>query len=150
MKLRKKKKKGFTLIELLAVIVVLAIIMIIAIPNILNTMTTSKKESLKVYAEKMFNEAQKNYEETKLTSTPSPGGATYNISSGGTKVLAPNQTKYRGCVVISSGANYTMTIYISDGEFALNGIASTAVKDTTPTAVSTKPATDKAVYSSCN
>ena len=144
-----KKKKGFTLIELLAVIVVLAIIMIIAIPNILGTMSTSKKESLRVYAEKMFNEAQKNYEEAKLTSNAS-NGATYNISKGGDRVLAPNQTKYRGCVVISNDANYTMTIYISDGDYAITNKKSTELNGDVITNASNKPTKDADVYASCN
>ena len=58
---------GFTLVELLAVIVVLSIVMIIAIPNILSTMSTSKKEALKIYAEKTLSEAQKQYETEKLS-----------------------------------------------------------------------------------
>ena len=112
-----KKKKGFTLIELLAVIVVLAIIMIIAIPNILTTMTTSKKQSLKVYSEKMLNEAQKKYEEAKLGGS-TDATATYKISASGG--LAPSQNKYKGCVIITGGpANYTMKINISDGDFKI-------------------------------
>ena len=116
MKIVKKKKKGFTLIELLAVIVVLAIIMIIAIPNILNTMSTSKRQSLKVYAEKMFNEAQKKYEEEKLTNPTGVGAtATYKFAT-----LAPTQNKYKGCVKITGGpVNYTMKINISDTEYKI-------------------------------
>ena len=116
-----KNKKGFTLIELLAVIVVLAIIMIIAIPNILGTMSTSKKQSLKVYAEKMFNEAQKSYEEAKLSGqTPT---TPMNIST-----LAPNQTKYKGCVIFTvDGGSYTMKINISDGDYKITQVSSTGL-----------------------
>ncbi len=119
-----KKKRGFTLIELLAVIVVLAIIMIIAIPNILNTMSTSKKQSLKVYAEKMFNEAQKSYEEKKLSGeTPS---TSYSIAT-----LSPNQSKYSGTVTIVPGTDntYSMKITITDGEFSICDKAFSALND---------------------
>ncbi len=40
------KKKGFTLVELLAVIVILAVILVIAVPQIMSTITESRKGSL--------------------------------------------------------------------------------------------------------
>ena len=145
-----KKKKGFTLIELLAVIVVLAIIMIIAIPNILNTMNTSKTSSFKVEAQKMFNEAAKKYEEEGLagvtiSNKDSSGGKAVsvfnNVNSkytvGISSVLASTQNKYIGCVVITpsttEGAEYSMTIYMTDNEFYYSNVAQNAVKSTTPT-----------------
>ena len=41
-----KKKKGFTLVELLAVIVILAVILVIAVPQIISTITESRKGAL--------------------------------------------------------------------------------------------------------
>lgn len=38
-------KKGFTLVELLAVIAILAILVIIAVPNVLETLSTSRKKT---------------------------------------------------------------------------------------------------------
>ena len=120
-------KKGFTLIELLAVIVVLAIIMIIAIPNILNTMNSSKKNSFKVYAEKMFNIAQEQYETERLNGTTVGGTDSSFKSVSGTYTigikskLAGNQSKYEGCVIITPVANsttYNMTISMTDKEFS--------------------------------
>lgn len=139
-----KKQKGFTLIELLAVIVVLAIIMIIAIPNILNTMNTSKKQSLKVEAQKMFNEAAKKYEEEGLTGIPlgqttdpksdfTKVGTTYVI--GVSQKLANNQSKYRGCVIVTPSTSgtvaYTMKISITDGEFMYLAKEESAIKTDT-------------------
>ena len=41
------KKNAFTLIELLAVIAILALILTIGVPNLLNTITKSKKRAKK-------------------------------------------------------------------------------------------------------
>ena len=45
-KMNKLNRKGFTLIELLAVVVILAVILVITIPSVLDTMNTSKQNSL--------------------------------------------------------------------------------------------------------
>ena len=54
-------KKGFTLIELLAVIIILAILMIIAVPNILNTLSTARKNAFRTQAESIYKAAEQQF-----------------------------------------------------------------------------------------
>ena len=56
-----KKKDGFTLVELLAVIVVLALIMFIVLPNVLNSISSARKESFYLYAQNLQGKATAKY-----------------------------------------------------------------------------------------
>lgn len=100
----KKNKKGFTLVELLAVIVVLAIIMIIAIPQVMESMNAAKKNSFKIYAQKVLNTASAKYQTELLTGTPS---TCYKVST----LMGNGKGKYVGYVNQSNG---TLTLYLDD------------------------------------
>ena len=159
---------GFTLVELLAVIVVLSIVMIIAIPNILSTMSTSKKEALKIYAEKTLSEAQKQYETEKLS------GITPGEETSGSKFtergdyglvikisdLFPNQNKYIGCVLIDltqydyEQGDWTEQpiyyIYIYDGEYKLQAVSQRSLSTASAENDDLKPSSDNAVLAAKN
>ena len=57
------KKNAFTLVELLAVIVILAVILVIAVPQVLDTITSSKKGSIESTVKLIANTAEKKYAE---------------------------------------------------------------------------------------
>ncbi len=56
-----KKSKGFTLVELLAVIVILAVILVIAVPQIISTITESRKGALASSAKLIASSAESAY-----------------------------------------------------------------------------------------
>ncbi len=110
----KKNKKGFTLVELLAVIVVLAIIMVIAIPSVMDSMNKARKNSFKIYAQKVLNTASTQYQTDMLTS----GSATktcYPIST----LMKQGAGNYVGYVMVSgsNSDNVEFTIVIADGNY---------------------------------
>ena len=57
----KHKKDGFTLVELLAVIVILAVILVIAVPQIMSTITESRKGALASSAKLIASSAETAY-----------------------------------------------------------------------------------------
>ena len=116
--------------------------MIIAIPNILGTMSSSKKESLKDYAMKSFSEAQKLYE-SELLSNIKPGSGNSDFRDIGgygyyitLSELENRQNKYKGCVLFkkinSDDAKYYMFIYITDGEYMYSAKGQTEIKSIEP------------------
>ncbi len=137
----KWNNKGFTLIEILAVVVIIAVIMILVIPNILGTMKTTKKQALKEYAMKSFNEAQKLYESEEFSKIQhGSSDSDFQTNTYGYVItlstLESIQDKYKGCVLIAPGNNneYFMFIYITDGDYMYKNVIKSEIKDTEPQA----------------
>jgi len=109
-----KNKKGFTLVELLAVIVVLAIIMIIAVPAVMNAMNDARKNSFKIYAQKVLNTAETNYQANLLT------GTTINNCYTITDLMGDSVGNYKGYVQIDNSVidSPVFTITISDNNYS--------------------------------
>jgi len=152
----KLNKKGFTLVELLAVIVVLAIIIIIAMPNVLRAMNNARTNSLKVYAQKVFTQAQAQYNMESLSDSFTDGTLLvsgvrcYNLQ----QLQMEATGSYRGYVTIElnqTGGTDVYKIWLSDGNASIRGATSNEVDKLkagdagfkTPFAVS-------AVTSACN
>ena len=118
-----KTTKGFTLVELLAVMVVLALILVLVAPNVLNSMNSSKRNALVIYAKKMISTAKENVEVARLSgdikdtmvySIRDTGDDTKAVNS--VAALASDQEQYIGCVKVTSALSDTptYTIYIVD------------------------------------
>ena len=107
----KKNKKGFTLVELLAVIVVLAIIMIIAIPQVMDSMNAAKKNSFKIYAQKVLNTAQTTYQAGILDSNSK---TCYTVD----ELMGNGKGNYTGSVKVTvTNGTPAFTIYLSDKNY---------------------------------
>ena len=117
-----KNKKGFTLVELLAVIVVLAIIMIIAIPQVMESMNAAKKNSFKIYAQKVLNTAVAKYQTDTLTNT-TPSSC-YKVST----LMGNGKGNYLGYVIVNNG---TFTVSIKDGSYYVKDAAYADLEKTT-------------------
>ena len=114
----KKNKKGFTLVELLAVIVVLAIIMIIAIPQVMESMNAAKKNSFKIYAQKVLNTAISKYQTATLTGEAKK--TCYTVD----ELMGNGKGNYVGSVKVD-GVNPSspdFKVYLSDGSYLVSGL----------------------------
>ena len=120
-----KNKKGFTLVELLAVIVVLAIIMIIAIPQVMDSMNAAKKNSFKIYAQKVLNTAITQHQAEALTLSGTPNNC-YKVSS----LMGNGKGNYVGYVIVNNG---TFTVFIKDGSYYVKDAAYADLEKTTNT-----------------
>ncbi len=114
----KNNKKGFTLVELLAVIVVLAIIMVIAIPSVMDSMNKARKNSFKIYAQKVLNTANTQYQ-TDLLTTGSSSKTCYNLS----ELMKQGVGNYKGHVSVTGNNSdgVVFTLYLSDGNYFVSG-----------------------------
>lgn len=152
-------KKAFTLIELLAVIVIIAIVMIIAIPNIVGTMQTSRKEALKDFGAKLFDEAAAQLETEKMANVRlGYAGSkfrkiTLNSYSITVNQLVPEQNKYKGLVrfvFYEDYDSYDMYLYLYDGEYKLNGVIKGNLRKAEVEADDLKPSSDAEVVEYVN
>lgn len=124
--------RGFTLIELLAVIIVLAIIMIFAIPAVLNTSNSAQQKSFQLYAERILSKATEYVETQKMLN----GTIVSKITD---TQLQLNSSGYKYCVVYnnttdtSNSNTYTLTLYITNGNYCYSGVTSDNVSEPTKT-----------------
>ena len=105
----KMNKKGFTLVELLAVIVILALLIIITANTVLPMMKNTEDSGMKIYAEKMMQNALTMLESDKILSDVTYPKV-YKISSE----LTDGKDDYVGCVQITSttdGIKYEIRMY---------------------------------------
>ena len=113
--MKKLNNKGFTLIELLAVIIVLGVVMVVSVPNVMKTMNTAKKKSIKIYGERIVTMAQEEY-----TSDAFQDGKIYTLSDLGLTTTG----EYTGCVVLSgTSASPKYTLYLTDDTYCYNNIS---------------------------
>lgn len=120
-----RNQKGFTLVELLAVIVVLAIIIIIAMPNVISAMNSAKLSTFKVYAKRVIQSAQGQYQTDNLTSFGGPlanakikntsdGTYCYDLAAIGLKSAG----SYKGYVIVTGHPqNPEFTLYLRDNSY---------------------------------
>lgn len=113
-----KNAKGFTLVELLAVIVILAIIGIIAIPVVIRSLDNAKKNSFKIYAQRVLNRAKEKRQADELYNFESGILAVPNCYSIDDLELMPDE-RYSGRVVYSEGEYH---VYLSDNTFYAPGL----------------------------
>lgn len=117
-------KRGFTLIELLAVIVILAIIALIATPIILNIVTDSKVESIKISAENYLDAVEQALARRNMTGEFKPTTCTI-ISTGLScngyieplKIDIDGKTSTKGTIkfdnsMVSKGTTFILDNYI--------------------------------------
>ena len=112
-----KNKKGFTLIELLAVIVILALLIVVVANTAIPAMNRARKNSLKVYAQRVQERAKEYAMAKNSGSTES-----YLISE-----LMNESDQYEGYVTVSQdNGTYTATITIRDkkNDLLLSGLSS--------------------------
>ena len=87
------KKNAFTLVELLAVIVILAVILVIAVPQVLDTITSSKKGSIESTVKLIANTAEKKYAEMLIN------GETVTNTLNCNEVVELSTSDYTNCTV---------------------------------------------------
>ena len=87
------KKNAFTLVELLAVIVILAVILVIAVPQVLDTITSSKKGSIESTVKLIANTAEKKYAEMLIN------GETVTDTLNCSEVVELSTSDYTNCTV---------------------------------------------------
>ena len=87
------KKNAFTLVELLAVIVILAVILVIAVPQVLDTITSSKKGSIESTVKLIANTAEKKYAEMLIN------GETVTNTLNCNEVVELSTSDYSNCTV---------------------------------------------------
>ena len=113
------KKNAFTLVELLAVIVILAVILVIAVPQVLDTITSSKKGSIESTVKLIANTAEKKYAEMLIN------GETVTNTLNCNEVVELSTNDYSNCTVSfdSTGkASVTVTgIGKFEGYACING-----------------------------
>lgn len=114
-----KKKDGFTLVELLAVIVVLALIMVIVLPNVLNSISSARKESFYLYAQNLQGKATAKYTQDLDLNKENTDCAVYDISKD---LNIGNTGKYEGWVKVNrvavSSGNLVATAKISNAKLS--------------------------------
>lgn len=112
-------KKGFTLVELLAVIVILAVIILVAMNAVIPQMQKARKNAFITEAERYLQAAKTYY-----TGEAIKGAVTdtcVNVEElTGTYVEKTGADDYKGRVEFDA-AGTTFTIFISNGEFSING-----------------------------
>ena len=137
--MKKLNKKGFTLVELLAVIVVLAVIMLLAVNAVVPQMNKARKNAFVTEAERVITAASAYYQSAILTGVPTGDTSTATAAGGCIKVaelkgdwLEKNQTDFDGSVKIeiNSTTNVaTYTIWLSNGQYAIEGKAGDDIKE---------------------
>lgn len=110
-----KNKNGFTLVELLAVIVVLAIILVLAIPNVLESLSSSKKKNFDNYTNKIVKAVEEEGVKKQLSGNSEPVQV-YNIE---TDLGLASTGNYKGVAIVDkSDANVRKcSLTMWDGEF---------------------------------
>lgn len=123
--MKKLNSKGFTLIELLAVIIVLGVVMVVSVPNVMKTMNTAKKKSIKIYGERIITMAQEQY-----TSESFENGKVYTLSDLGLTTTGD----YTGCVVLNGvSTSPKFTLYLTDDSYCYNGVEQDGIDQEEPT-----------------
>jgi len=143
-----KNTKGFTLVELLAVIVVLAVIILIAMPSVMSAMEKARRNALITEAAEITKVAQTAYADDIMNNvaTGNQSGTCYPlkwlVSNG---FLDKNTTNYTGSVLLTVDTNgkATYKIWLSNGMFAIPGVISNEITNTSLT-------NSKSVSDECN
>ena len=120
-------KKGFTLVELLSVIVILSVIVLIATNAVVPMADSAKKQVLAMEANSLVKAAQTLFiQENSSTSKC----YTYEeiINSG---LIEKNDDAYTGSISIEVGedGNYSYRIWLSNGQYMINGISPDITSD---------------------
>ena len=117
----KHKKNGFTLVELLAVIVILAIILVIAVPQIISTITESRKGALVSSAKLIASSA-----ESMKLSNQALGIEKYITCEDVSKI---NEEDYASCIVSFDDDGKAQVTIIGKGKFEGMGICTGTKED---------------------
>ena len=120
-------KKGFTLVELLSVIVILSVIVLIATNAVVPMADSAKKQVLAMEANTLVKAAQTLYVQNSSSSS-----ACYSydelIDSG---LIEKDDESYTGSISIKvdSEGKYTYKIWLSNGQYMINGITPDVTSD---------------------
>ena len=120
-------KKGFTLVELLSVIVILSVIVLIATNAVVPMADSAKKQVLAMEANTLVKAAQTLYVQNSSSSS-----ACYSydelIDSG---LIEKDDESYTGSISIEvdSEGKYTYKIWLSNGQYMINGITPDVTSD---------------------
>ena len=122
--MKKLNSKGFTLIELLAVIIVLGVVMVVSVPNVMKTMNTAKKKSIKIYGERIVTLAQEEY-----TNDAFQDGKIYTLGDLGLTTTG----EYTGCVVLSGiSTSPKYTLYLTDDSYCYDNVGAESIDTVDP------------------
>lgn len=126
-------KKGFTLVELLSVLILLIVLVTIAILNLMPTLDKSKKKAFIDEAYVMSEGVMNKYNDDRIAKNYSSDmfhgrNATrkcYPIKTLIGKYVNKNDDDYHGSIEVCSSddCTYTTKLWLTDGEYYLNGVA---------------------------
>lgn len=123
----KLNKSGFTLVELLSVIVILSVIVLIATNAVVPMADSARKQVLAMEANTLVTAAQTLYVQNSASIS-----VCYSyeelIASG---LIDKDDESYTGSISIEVGdnGNYTYKIWLSNGQYIVNGITPDVTSD---------------------
>lgn len=123
----KLNKSGFTLVELLSVIVILSVIVLIATNAVVPMADSARKQVLAMEANTLVTAAQTLYVQNSASTS-----VCYSyeelIASG---LIDKDDESYTGSISIEVGdnGNYTYKIWLSNGQYIVNGITPDVTSD---------------------
>ncbi len=147
-----KNKKGFTLIELLAVIVILAVVMLIAATAVIPLMEKARMSALWDEAIALTKAADLKFQDP--SNADLTGKQIFKVNELKTERFFDkgNADGYYGCVEVdASGDDYTYNVYLSNGNYTINGKnpKTTSYNNNVNKVTTNKPKSDSAVNDKC-
>ncbi len=132
-------KKGFTLVELLSVIVILSVIVLIATNAVVPMADSAKKQVLAMEANTLVKAAQ-----TLYIKDGASGSKCYSYEDLiNSKLIEKDDEAYTGSISIeiNEEGNYVYKIWLSNGQYMVNGIKPDVTSDDVEASASNAPTT---------
>ena len=135
----KLNKKGFTLVELLSVIVILSVIVLIATNAVVPMADSARKQVLAMEANTLVKAAQTLYIQDN-SSTSACYSYEELLNSG---LIEKDDESYTGSISINvdEDGNYTYKIWLSNGQYMVNGVTPDVTSDDVEASAENAPTT---------